>query len=558
MSWDDGASGGALDGSHLARRAIEMALTPAQTAQGWEEHLDQRTGRMYWWNRTTKLSRWTPPTPPPPAVVATKLPESECRRLGLQFLPAVGSNPLPQLLPAIVPVRVQQAQQAQPVVLQAPAAAAAAAAAEAAAAAAKQIRCRSEFAAAAAAGASAARTAISSGSAFKAVTSAPAPAPAPASGASGGAAASTAAQTTIELLSESEDEQPAASGDNTRSTTAAAAADAAAAAADAAATAANATAHRQAVATSAPQWPAGGFTVGLQCDAQDTTGMWAKAQIVKVGAGVRRGRVRVTYKGYSRKWDEWISLSGSPLRLAAPGLHTGKGKLLTTKSTSSASASESDDEQSEGESSDDGGPARGSSGFAMAASAARTALVGRRIRRLDSKDDAPLSGTVEKHNEDDKTFNLRFEDGSGQKRVTEVALQKMLQPLTESEAHQAEAEAAARAQKLKQQTQQRRAQRQQRQQRRQQQLDDLLEAVEAGDEAELQSALDAGASVNASKEDGITAVMLAAQNKQTAALQVLLGRKGKKAADVDLVRAPSPLSSCSSSKLCRGMCVLAP
>ena len=86
----------------------------------------------------------------------------------------------------------------------------------------------------------------------------------------------------------------------------------------------------------------------------------------------------------------------------------------------------------------------------------------------------------------------------------------------------------------------------------------MLEAVEAGDEAELQSALDAGASVNASKEDGITAVMLAAQNKQTAALKVLLGRKGKKAADVDLVRAPSPLSSCSSSKLCRGMCVLAP
>ena len=117
----------------------------------------------------------------------------------------------------------------------------------------------------------------------------------------------------------------------------------------------------------------------------------------------------------------------------------------------SSSSSESDEEQSEGEDGEDGSPARGSKWSGAAAVASREALVGRRVTSEG------FSGTVTKHNLDDKSFNLSYEDGALQKRVTEVAVLKLLVPLTDAEAAQQEAAAKERKQQMKQKVKESRA-----------------------------------------------------------------------------------------------------
>ena len=71
-----------------------------------------------------------------------------------------------------------------------------------------------------------------------------------------------------------------------------------------------------------PAWPPATFDVGMELDAQDTTAkkQWAKAKVVNVD---RNKRVRVSYVGFGKRFDEWIAVSSQ--RLAALGSRTGEG-----------------------------------------------------------------------------------------------------------------------------------------------------------------------------------------------------------------------------------------
>ena len=60
--------------------------------------------------------------------------------------------------------------------------------------------------------------------------------------------------------------------------------------------------------------------VGLECDAQDKKGFWAKAKIVEVDRSPDGTRVRVSFKGFKSIHDEWIDASGP--RIAELGSQT--------------------------------------------------------------------------------------------------------------------------------------------------------------------------------------------------------------------------------------------
>eukprot|EP01043_Picozoa_sp_COSAG02_P029554 COSAG02_NODE_1844_length_10683_cov_622.961357_6_plen_545_part_00 len=527
-----------------------------------------------------------------PVVVAVKLREQECKRLGLPTF----STSLPAMLPggdagpaaaSSTASSEQDSAAAQPLQVSQPwlqyheASTAAAAAAAAAVAA--------TGAAAAAAGGGGTKTATTTAGVGKTGAAAAADHPltdvadqAKTATTATGSVAASAAGETIELLDSSDentDEKKSQkdiagstqSGEQSTLTTSAAATQALPAATIATvapATGASLQAHTTTrAAMPSSKWPKGGFKIGTQCDALDGKGTWLRAEVIKIGGVSRRGSVRVRYRGYSSKWDEWIPIpasdDGDTARLVAPGTQTSKAhQPRSLHGAQSASSSESDDEQSEGETVDGGSPSRGSRAFAALAAANRGMLVGLRVRELSVQDeeDEPQCGVVDKHNEDDATFNLRFEDGRVKKRVTHVALQKMLLPLEAAEAERHSIAAAAKARELQQQASSRRARRRllkQQQQQQQQQhdkkndedgpstLDDLLAAAETGDVTKLQRVMDAGVDANSVKEaDGVTALMLAAQGNHQAVLTVLLNLPTAKLNLVSCMRITSAALLC--------------
>ena len=67
---------------------------------------------------------------------------------------------------------------------------------------------------------------------------------------------------------------------------------------------------------------AGSFSEGMKLWARDPKLRWAEAQVVQVDTGDGGGdvtRVRVSYKGFARKHDEWIRVGAGRLRPYADG-----------------------------------------------------------------------------------------------------------------------------------------------------------------------------------------------------------------------------------------------